>query len=112
MSEIVCRLLEKPPKPEDQEPGDMWFCGHYLENSEEDIAFYLAPEYLKDNRKDRPPLMLALPGGAHWLIDGNASGAKSGWTVSGIPPKITARPSILVEGCYHGFLTDGVLKSC
>lgn len=112
MSEIVCRLLEKQPQRLDQRPGDMWFCEYYLKHSEEDIAFFLAPEYLKSNRKDRPPLMLVLPGGAHWLVDGNATGVKSGWIVTGVPPKITARPSISVEGSYHGYLTDGVLKGC
>jgi hypothetical protein len=56
-------------------------------------------------------LMLKLPDGSEWVIDGpagNAPGKIPGWERTGTPPLITARPSILSPG-YHGFLTDGVL---
>ena len=51
---------------------------------------------------------MALPGHGEWTIDGPASNG-SGWTRTGEPPKITARPSIASKN-YHGWLTDGVLS--
>lgn len=59
-------------------------------------------------------LIMRLPGNGEWTIDGPSRNG-GGWTRTGDPPKITARPSILshpsgnVKG-YHGFLTDGVLS--
>ncbi len=57
-------------------------------------------------------LCVMTPGG-EWLIDGPAKNGP-GWTRTGEPPRITARPSILIEGRtpYHGFLTDGFLEEC
>lgn len=55
-------------------------------------------------------LVVRLPDGIDWMIDGPATNGR-GWTRSGTPPAITARPSILTTG-YHGWLTDGVLRSC
>jgi hypothetical protein len=55
------------------------------------------------------------PGG-EWLPD-LPSKQGTPWTRTGVAPKITCRPSILItdhKGVekYHGFLTDGVLVSC
>lgn len=111
MAEIKCRLLEKEPPLKDQVPGDMWPCPHYLDHGEDGASFWLAPEYLRGNRKNRMPMMLVLPGGVHWLIDGKASGTHGGWTVTGEAPKFTAHPSIQTVN-YHGWLKDGVLKEC
>lgn len=49
-----------------------------------------------------------------WMVDGPANNGP-GWSRTGKPPKITARPSIGQLGDdkafrYHGFLTDGVLE--
>lgn len=60
-------------------------------------------------------LCLMLPGGFQWHIDGQAVSGGN-WTREGTPPRITARPSILVPGRdgapdrYHGWLTDGILS--
>lgn len=54
-------------------------------------------------------LMLRLPDGHDWTIDGPSRNDGTGWTRTGTPPKITARPSILSPN-YHGWLTDGVLS--
>lgn len=56
---------------------------------------------------DGKSLVVMLPDGLEWVIDGPA---KSGghWTRTGEPPKITASPSILTSK-YHGFLREGVL---
>ena len=60
---------------------------------------------------DGKSLYVVTPGG-EWCIDSPANNSKTPWTRSGIPPKITARPSILIGDRYHGFLTEGVLESC
>jgi hypothetical protein len=53
-------------------------------------------------------LVLKTPAG-DWVIDGPASGGGR-WERTGVPPLITARPSILIPGQYHGWLTAGVLS--
>lgn len=58
---------------------------------------------------DGHTLMVKLPGGGEWCIDGE-SVTGGFWQRSGKAPKITARPSILHPGVYHGWLTDGVLS--
>lgn len=52
-------------------------------------------------------LILRLPDGTDWCIDGPANNGP-GWQRSGEPPLITATPSI-ASGRYHGFLQNGVL---
>ena len=66
-------------------------------------------------------LCVVLPGkgGAFipWHVDGRAGNqpdlSKPGWTRTGDPkanpPTVSATPSILVGGTYHGYLTNGVL---
>jgi len=53
-------------------------------------------------------LIVKTPGG-DWCVDGPAKDG-SHWKRTGTPPNISVTPSILIEGKYHGFLTDGVLK--
>jgi hypothetical protein len=58
-------------------------------------------------------LIVALPpngGDDWWHVDGQSSSG-GGWTRTGTPPNITAKPSILTPR-YHGFLTDGWLVEC
>lgn len=69
-------------------------------------------------------LTVKLPGNFDWVIDGPSSDGNGqiknerGWTRSGTPPLVTARPSIRVPGKdgqpdrYHGWLTDGELTPC
>lgn len=52
--------------------------------------------------------VVRLPDGTDWVVDGPATSG-GGWTRTGTPPHITARPSIL-SSRYHGWLTDGVLS--
>lgn len=52
-------------------------------------------------------LVVKTPGG-DWVIDGPSRDG-GGWTRTGVPPLVTARPSILTP-TYHGWLTDGVLS--
>lgn len=56
-------------------------------------------------------LMVKLPDGCEWMVDGPSANSKTPWSRTGTPPLVTARPSILTPG-YHGFLTDGFLVKC
>lgn len=63
-------------------------------------------------RPDKQMLVVRTPAG-EWMIDSKASNGP-GWTRTGEPPVVTARPSIGIgEGPggfrYHAFLTDGGL---
>jgi len=67
---------------------------------------------------DGKALVVVLPDNHWWWID-SIPGNGGKWERTGIPPNVTARPSILThkgeggkEQSYHGFLTDGVLESC
>lgn len=65
-------------------------------------------------------LCVRLPNGADWLVDGpsrNSDGTLGpGWQRTGVPPKVTVRPSIWAgqgrPNAWHGYLTDGVLTEC
>lgn len=59
-------------------------------------------------------LVVRLPDGSDWMVDGPASNSQTGWQRTGEPPLITASPSILSHPVggkrgYHGFLQNGVL---
>jgi hypothetical protein len=57
-------------------------------------------------------LTVRTPGG-DWTID--APSSKGGyWSRSGVAPRITASPSILIQTdkTYHGWLRDGWLEEC
>lgn len=60
---------------------------------------------------DGHSLMCRLPDGHDWAMDAPSRGGGAGWTRTGVPPKITASPSIMSDK-YHGYLVDGVLRSC
>lgn len=48
---------------------------------------------------------------AEWTVSGpNQNGAQ--WSLSGSKDKPTLSPSLHWVGVWHGFLTDGFLKSC
>lgn len=68
----------------------------------------LSDEYKAVHADRRPPLGIVLPSGEYWVVDQVAAGG-GGWTVTGEPPNLTARPSVL-SPMYHGWLTDGVLS--
>lgn len=81
----------------DAPPGAMW------------NAFWYPPAF--GHGPDGLALMVMTPAG-EWHIDGESSNGP-GWTRTGTPPLVTARPSILIgNNRYHGFLTDGRLEEC
>lgn len=70
---------------------------------DKEIAFRVGP----DGRE----LHVKLPDGTDWNVDMIACNSDKPWDRTGVPPVVTARPSILTNG-YHGYLTDGVLTEC
>lgn len=86
-----------PPRGIETAPvGSMWFADWYAE------VGWKGP--------DGRSLVVRTPGG-DWAIDGPSNNG-NGWTREGEPPFVTARPSILIDGRYHGFLTNGELIAC
>ena len=73
-------------------PGAMWFAIWQ--------DFWLGP--------DGKALYVMLPDGHTWQVDGPASNSKLPWHRDGVPPIVTATPSILSPG-YHGWLRNGEL---
>src|SRR5690349_19716063 len=113
---IQCRLVEGFQRKHDElKPGDMWLCPWYTEgeNKADHLRWlesghgFLSREYVEQRWDTRPPLVLRLPDGTDWLIDGLSTNG-GGWIVTGEPPNITASPSIQSPG-YHGYLQNGVL---
>lgn len=85
-------------------------------------AMWFAPWYSEAGwvGSDGQTLVVKLPDGTEWIVDGSASNAPGkipGWTRSGIPPNFVVTPSIATPN-YHGFLggpdgkSPGVLVSC
>lgn len=86
---------------EDAPPGAMWYADWYSDT-------WKGP--------DGRCLVVKTPAG-EWVADAPSSNG-TGWTRTGTPPKVTARPSIgqkKLDGPgwrYHGFLTNGQLVEC
>lgn len=105
-----CRLIEKEEIP-NAKFGDIWFAP-WLE------TFAKSPEYERDHRGKRSPLVVYVPPGIPMLLDQPTSNMNGhGWTVTGEAPNITVHPSIGIykpKGQpgwdYHGWLKDGVLS--
>lgn len=87
----------------DAPPGAMWYADWYP-------AGQRGP--------DGHVLIVNTPAG-HWNVDGKSTNG-SGWERFGVPPRVTANPSILFhphrveghpepQGGYHGWLRDGKL---
>ncbi len=89
-------------------PGAMWFAP-WLTNLRDSIHF----EALPADVRAKGHLLVKTPGG-DWDVDSKSANG-TGWTRTGEPPLVTARPSIGVpwpEMKYHGFLSDGFLVPC
>ncbi len=114
----------KPGSPEylklavEQEPvGSIFYCPWYWDHTQGKMPWtdkkYLSKHYATISDQ-RDPIMVVTPGGP-WCPDSKSSSG-TGWIVTGKMPTFTARPSIGIGQNgggykYHGFLTEGVLKS-
>jgi len=98
--------------------GDSWQLGgeRLYKNSETGELFTLrkAPVgamwdayWMSRRGPDGICLVVQTPGG-DWMIDYPARGVGQPWHRTGVPPKVTAVPSIMI-GSYHGWLRDGFL---
>lgn len=86
-------------------PGDYWFAPWMAEH-----PWMTSPEYKRDWQGKRLPIVVQLPDGLDWSIDGEANNMGGhGWTITGEPPQLTASPSIGTSR-YHGWLQNGVLS--
>lgn len=99
----IDKLMKNGGKPK---PGDMWFAPWMAGHPG------LSAEYKRDWSGKRPPLFVQLPNGRTWCIDFKSSDRCRGWTIIGVPPKITAYPSVNIPGPngYHGLLICGFLS--
>ena len=102
-----------PPEKRWPSVGEMWFAPWLLDDPHPHVGDELSPNYLRDWKGKRPPLIVRLPGVCDFLVDGRAwRDGKSygdGWVVTGTPPLITVSPSINVGGIYHGYIRDGII---
>lgn len=72
-----------------------------------DASWWPTPE---DRGPDGLCLVVRLPDGRDWMVDGPASNGGR-WQRNGTAPRITVVPSIATRG-YHGHLVEGVLRAC
>ena len=56
-----------------------------------------------------PHLHLVMPAGGEWDLDSVAKNGP-GWKWTGVPPLVTAEPSIDMNGKWHGWLRNGELS--
>jgi len=73
-------------------------------------------EWMDHNGPDGISLVVRTPAG-DWAVDGpsyqdHKIQNERGWTRTGTIPDVTANPSILMPGKYHGFLRGGWLEEC
>jgi hypothetical protein len=101
-------MVDEPTTPEARaalRPGDMWYT---TPETEWERKLLVAPEHAGQRG-----LFVRLPGPVDFAIYGPTISAggigKSGWRVTGVPPRLTVTPSINCHGVYHGYLTDGVI---
>lgn len=104
-----CRMIDPDAVPDkDRNPGDMWFEPWYTQADHR--RYYLSDRYLQMHLGKRPPIVVRLPSGRDFCVDGRAKGDSSGWMVTGEAPNVTVHPSIHHVGAYHGWLQNGVLS--
>jgi len=114
---MAWNLTYHETQPDKVKVGDLW--------PVEKDAKYLSDEYRRDWSKVRLPLMVCLPGGTWFCLDGRPRlDDPSGWKVQqigelvpGEKPDLTVSPSIAIsyqdEGrtvsVYHGWIRSGLL---
>lgn len=81
----------------DAKPGSMYYADWYKG------AGWIGP--------DGRTLVVILPDGDPWIVDGPAKGGGRPWQRTGEPPLVTVTPSIQTPR-YHGHLRNGQLVEC
>lgn len=93
--------------------GDMWFAP-WLDRGKPTAL--LGPNYFRNHKARRPPLVVRLPGPCDFCVDSpfihDGKPYGEGWDVSGDAPRITVLPSIDLGGVggYHGHISNGVIS--
>jgi len=102
-------------RPERPEIGDCW-PAPWLVAEGEVRTFFLSDAHLAARAAGaitRAPLVVRLPGGTDFCVDGPTFSAgqrgTGGWAVTGEPPGLTLAPSINIGGSYHGWIQGGVI---
>jgi hypothetical protein len=87
--------------------GAMWDADWYEGSKLKDGRLY-------NRNPDGVTLVVRTPGG-DWIVDGPSFANREevgSWSRFGTLPNVTATPSILIPGKYHGWLRDGQLVEC
>ena len=95
-----CQLVPAAKSP--KEVGDVWFAEWAIPN--------LSPEYDRDWRESRAPVVIRLPGHVDFCPDRCADDSRSGWVVTGTTPHLTFSPSVNIGRTWHGFVRGGVIS--
>jgi hypothetical protein len=130
---VKLRLID-PPKWQDPpveqngkmrhlvfEEGDCWYAsqredGRWTPYPDAPEAYRysltIAPEHA-----GKVPIMVLLPGEVnpdclHAPTQHAGGFGASGWRVEGEAPNLTVTPSIHIVGRWHGFITNGELRTC
>ena len=96
-------------RPLNPKPGDAW----HVDNLDDwEIEHEVA-----DRHKGKRPLFVKLPNGSEFcvyspVINAGKPQPGSGWTVTGEAPNITLSPSVNIVGRWHGFIENGMIRTC
>lgn len=115
-------------KPDHPEVGDCWYAPYmrgrkYLRQpkpadsgpamavEEQEV---LSPRYYREHAAQRDPVVVCMPDGRYFCIDGRACDHErdyygEGWLVQGTLPDITITPSINLVDSYHGWIKNGII---
>ena len=88
MTEVRCFMAQS--EEDKEKPGAMWWT----------------------ERKGKRVWVVTLPCGDPFWQGQTTTDGQRVWTCTGEPPNVTVEPSINYVGLWHGFLKNGVLRSC
>ena len=114
---MAWRLKLHEERPERPEIGDCWLAPWLVAVETGPCTGMLSDACLAQRAAGamvRPPIVVRLPGGMDFCVDGPCYGdgarlPASGWLVTGEPPDLTLEPSIDIRGTYHGWIKAGVI---
>jgi hypothetical protein len=93
----------------DHGPGGIWYT--WKRNSQKEFPQDVSSVFIIMPVKWKDPELHSSGVAAEWTVDRqNHRGAR--WALTGTKEKPTLLPSLHWVGIWHGWLTDGFLKSC